>query len=690
MILIAAMIVTFMTPMLALAAMEAVFHFDKSKGILYGEVYVRDPSGVQVNVTKRDNTIETITSINPPSPHLYDNQNNQYKSVTYAVYMDQAPAKVTITNGQETALMDQFNPDVDWTSAGYSSVILDIYRMQGNLLLSSQTEGSYIAAGSDLFDFTPSAAGTDVLQFKLPYNMLTHGKHHNIALSDFEIENVTVGQAVYADSLLSDSLFYGKEKEYTIGLQMEDAFIAGNRYKIKLSESAVNKLELPKIVSGVNHFTVNASIGKIEMETYTFPDLTTITFPTLIRENTLYLENISLVAENTDGGGGGGGGGGYIPPVNADKQTVNESSLKNGKDGKVAIDIANGAKQVLLPADAAKTLGSNNLELKAGNFTLEIPASVFADLAALVSAEDLQGASISFSANEVTNLADAIASINNQGSKQATKLKSAGEMIDLQLVLITKDGKEHKLGQFAKPLKLSLKLSADANGKLVGIYFIGDNGVIEFVGGKIENGEVVGYVTHFSRYAVLEFDKQFTDVPVSHWASNVIKNMAAKHVIAGVSDASFAPGRDVTRAQMAAFIVRALGLKASGSTAFTDVASNKWYAAEVAAAAEAGIISGRSAKLFAPEDVISREEMAVMIVRAHEYMTGSTVTASPLSNFVDASKISDWAQSYVNAAHELGYIQGRGNNQFAPAGTTTRAESAQVVSLLIKDRKSVV
>jgi fructan beta-fructosidase len=315
---------------------------------------------------------------------------------------------------------------------------------------------------------------------------------------------------------------------------------------------------------------------------------------------------------------------------------------------------------------------------------LEIPSDVLAALSGLVSEKDLQDANISFTADVVADQAALVSDINSKGGLKSAKVKSAGEAIDFKLSLITKDGKEHKLEKFAKPLKLKLKLSADANSKLAGIYYIADNKSVEFVGGKVVSGEVTANLTHFSTYAVLEYDKTFEDVSSNYWASGVIKNMSAKNIIAGVSDTDFAPNQDVTRAQFAAFWVRAWELKATGSTTFTDVAKDKWYATEVAAAAEAGIVSGRTDKIFAPEDVISREEMAIMIVRAHEYKTGKKVTASERSSFADSAKISVWAQSYVDAAYKLGYIQGRGDNKFAPNGKATLAESVQVVSLLVK------
>lgn len=103
----------------------------------------------------------------------------------------------------------------------------------------------------------------------------------------------------------------------------------------------------------------------------------------------------------------------------------------------------------------------------------------------------------------------------------------------------------------------------------------------------------------------------------------------------------------------------------------------------IAAAYEAGIVNGRSTDIFAPEETISREEMAAMIYKAYQFHTGQNTAANRLSNFKDAGTISGWAANAVAAVQELGLISGRGNQLFMPHEHVNRAESAQVISLLL-------
>ena len=192
-------------------------------------------------------------------------------------------------------------------------------------------------------------------------------------------------------------------------------------------------------------------------------------------------------------------------------------------------------------------------------------------------------------------------------------------------------------------------------------------------------------IYHFSQYAVLEFDKTFTDVGSDHWASTLIKNLAAQHIINGINNTEFAPNASVTRAEFAALLVRSLKIKALKAAKFTDIDASQWYASEVAAASEAGIVTGRSATVFAPNDTITREEMVVMLIRAYEHSTGSKATVGNSASFADQATISAWAQDAVKAAQSLGFIIGREDNQFVPQGVATRAESAQIISKLIAE-----
>lgn len=379
----------------------------------------------------------------------------------------------------------------------------------------------------------------------------------------------------------------------------------------------------------------------------------------------------------SSGNNGGSSGDGGKPTGEQDTEVVRNPSAN--ADGKVVVTIAKGTKKVWLPANAAALHNNNTLTIQRDDVELEVDGEVLEALKRLLAEGDLADANIALEIDEMTSeTADEL--LSKAALKSKANVKAAGAVFIFKLSIVSKDGEVKQLTSFSKPVILTLHVSEGVNQDLIGVYYIADDGALDYVGGKLTGNKIKAAANHFSKYAVLEYDKSFDDVSEQHWAYDVIKKMAAKHVVSGVSETEFAPEKPVTRAEFAALIVRALGLEATGEAGFKDVDSTDWYADAVAAAYEAGIVSGRSIETFVPDDIITRQEMAIMIVRAYELKSGKTVTAGSEAGFADGASISAWAQDAVNAAAELGIIKGRANDRFVPHGHATRAEAVQVIS----------
>lgn len=357
---------------------------------------------------------------------------------------------------------------------------------------------------------------------------------------------------------------------------------------------------------------------------------------------------------------------------------VNQSSQSS-----LNFEMAKGERQVLFPVNMAANDGKNALKINNTDAEIEVPAEVLKELQALVTGSELEQSKISFeletlSAEQTTKL------LRQAGSKNHADISASGEVYDFKLSIVKADGTALKLEKFSRPV--TIRLSADENSRqdLTGIYYIADDGSLEYMGGARSGDKWTAKVSHFSTFAVLTYDKSFEDVHASYWAHDVIKKMAARHMVLGVSETTFAPKQKVSRAEFATLVTRSLGLKPSNSAIFKDVDPAEWYASSIAAAYEKGIITGRSADTFAPEDSVSREEMAAMIYKAYLFHTGQKAAANVVSQFNDADRISGWAGDAVAAAQELGFISGRGNQLFMPHEQVNRAESAQVMSLLLE------
>ncbi|WP_127531117.1 carbohydrate-binding domain-containing protein [Paenibacillus kobensis] len=350
-----------------------------------------------------------------------------------------------------------------------------------------------------------------------------------------------------------------------------------------------------------------------------------------------------------------------------------------GSDGvvKVAVD---GAFRI--HANDEALAGAKAVEFTSGMTSVRIPAAVIRQLQSLISGPELAKAAIVLRMAPLS-ASERAALLEQAGEVNGADLTAAGDIVRFSLSIAGADGKEHKLDVFEQPAMLSFHAHAADEHAVTGIYYIGDDGSLHYVRGMQESGMMTAEVSHFSVYGLLNFAKPFQDVPDGHWASDAIKKLTAQGIIQGVDEGRFAPSAQVTRAQFAVLLARALGLQPGESVRFNDVDPSSAYASAIAAVTEAGIVNGRSETSFAPKEAITREEITVMLMRAYAYETDRTDEESGHHQYADQSSISAWAQAAVNAAHSLGVIQGRGDNLFVPQGTATRAESAMLIVRLL-------
>lgn len=228
--------------------------------------------------------------------------------------------------------------------------------------------------------------------------------------------------------------------------------------------------------------------------------------------------------------------------------------------------------------------------------------------------------------------------------------------------------------------------------ELLGVYRFNEQAKKwDFKGGRadVTNGVVNFKTDHFSLYALMEYTKTFADIQ-GHWAKRPVEVLAGKHIIKGMTDETFDPDQKVTRAQFAALIANTLELDTDPNAAarFSDVAADAWYRGVIGAVAKAGIIRGYDSFTFGPNDLITREQAAVMLANALKYnqspvaIDDSKVSAQ-LSVFTDNTQISPWAQKGVALLTKESILAGY-NGNFAPGGQATRAEAAAMLYKVLK------
>lgn len=174
----------------------------------------------------------------------------------------------------------------------------------------------------------------------------------------------------------------------------------------------------------------------------------------------------------------------------------------------------------------------------------------------------------------------------------------------------------------------------------------------------------------------------FGDVPFDHWAWRAVDSVAA----AGVTDGClaepfprFCPDRTVSRAQMTVFLLRAKHGPAfrpppDTESVFDDVPGSHWAAAWVEQLWREGITSGCSPTLFCPSAVVSRAQMAVLMLRA---LRGVLYEPPPASGtvFTDVP-LTHWAAAWIEELRRAGITGGCGGGRYCPASTISRAEMA--------------
>ncbi|MFU1797899.1 fibronectin type III domain-containing protein [Paenibacillus azoreducens] len=212
----------------------------------------------------------------------------------------------------------------------------------------------------------------------------------------------------------------------------------------------------------------------------------------------------------------------------------------------------------------------------------------------------------------------------------------------------------------------------------------GDNKLVLIV--EAENGSKKEYTLNIRRETrkPSEPEIHFADI-ADHWAESYIKRAAAKGIVSGYPDRTFKPNHFVTRAEFIVMLTDALQLEEEGATlTFIDQDQiGTWAKQSVAEAVKAGIVSGYGDGSFRPNAQITRAEMAVMIARAMKLPLKTKMK----TGFTDDEAIPEWARGSVEAIRGLGITSGREGNKFVPEDMSTRAEVATILLRMLDTQK---
>ena len=176
--------------------------------------------------------------------------------------------------------------------------------------------------------------------------------------------------------------------------------------------------------------------------------------------------------------------------------------------------------------------------------------------------------------------------------------------------------------------------------------------------------------------------ENFTDVKASAWYHDAVAFVCERGIMGGMSETTFAPAQNMTRAQFVTILYRLARATDTGlgeTLTFRDTKKNAWYANEVGWSVKEGYVGGYDDNTFRPNAAISRQEIAKLICVFFEKTGVDTTLASPmLEKFTDAAKFPSWSKDYIEKLRTFGLIGGDANGNFNPKANASRAEVATI------------
>ncbi|MFC5604823.1 S-layer homology domain-containing protein [Sporosarcina koreensis] len=407
---------------------------------------------------------------------------------------------------------------------------------------------------------------------------------------------------------------------------------------------------------------------------------------------------------------GGGGGGIIIPPttppvtgggavevdgstVVSNPQAVIDIIEKAAKIEVLAIKVPTGSTEVEIPATILAALDKKNSDavvvLQFGDIAYELPVNAF-DLAEV--AKDLEVTSIELKLNVSVEKVD-----NPLASKTAYKVLA--DAFDFNVSVVAPGGKSVELHVFPTPIKRTLPavstlnphstvgVTVDANGKVTAVptYVNTDNKSADL------------YRSTNSVYTLIEHSKSFTDITAgTSWAEEYVDKLASRMVVNGKTQTTFAPTLKITRGEFAAILSRGLGIVAMDKTAnsFKDVSTSQAFNqnGEIAAVVEAGIVAGYTDGTFRPYEEITRDQAAIMISRAIDYVGADKVTfdtKKALTAFKDSKEIGAASRKHVERVYQAGLLDGYVDNTFRPNADANRGQMAKIIYNFLAEIKFI-
>ena len=365
----------------------------------------------------------------------------------------------------------------------------------------------------------------------------------------------------------------------------------------------------------------------------------------------------------------------------AEEETRKKGSLNNGITLVLNINTGGGSTgsvSVNLPKVTQETIISNkvvNTVLVVDNPSIRIDMN----LAAVTEIHRQAQADVNITATRQDNSRQAGAVKTAIGNRPVFDLKAdygSGKQVT-----------EFGTGSVNVAIPYTLQ-SGETSGGVCAVY-VDSNGNVNYLTNSAYDSanKTLRFTTsHFSTYGIgYKALSGFSDT-ASHWAEENIQFVVNRGLLDGTGRTTFSPDTAITRGMIVTALGRLAGVDVSGykTSSFTDVKSDAYYMGYVEWASQSGILSGTGATTYAPEDAISREQMAVTLANYARTIGYSLPMVHTETTFADTTSISSWAKDSVKTMQMAGIIASKDANKFEPQSAATRAEASATLRRFIE------
>lgn len=237
------------------------------------------------------------------------------------------------------------------------------------------------------------------------------------------------------------------------------------------------------------------------------------------------------------------------------------------------------------------------------------------------------------------------------------------------------------LGEDSVP-DIPLTVELDAKKLTAGsiAYIVDEDGGEQVVMQSCKSGDTFAVKLDSGAKIVIRDEAKAFEDTENHWGRESADFATSHGLFLGTSETEFSPDEPMTRGMITTVLWRLAERPGGGDSTFADVSGGMYYAEPIAWGIENGIVKGVGGDLFAPDDNVDRESVAIILYRFAE-LNGlvSDDGAGGLDGFADADSVSPWAQKELAWAVSVGIITGKDGNRLEPTADATRVEVATMM-----------